>query len=322
MLRTGIQHTTHHIDIDAPAEAVYGIVADTPAWPARFAPTLHVDRLEGPESTAVSGRERLRIWATANGEAKSWTSWRELDAERRRIRFAQEVSSPPVASMSGEWIVEPGATPGSSRLTLVHEYTAVGDDPAGLEWIEKATDSNSRTELANIKALAEQLGSEAELVFDFEDSTLVDSDVETVYRFLHEVEAWPERLPHVSRMRVRESVENEQWMVMDTVTKDGSEHTTESVRICFPEQHRIAYKQLVTPPLMTTHVGLWTVEATPEGVRATSWHRVRVNDRNITSVLGPNGTRASAREFIRRAVGGNSAATLALAKSFAEARHG
>lgn len=318
MLRTGIQHTTHHVDIDAPAEAVYGIVADTPAWPARFAPTIHVDRLEGPASTAVSGRERLRIWATANGEAKSWTSWRDLNAEKLRIHFAQEVSSPPVASMSGEWIVEPGATPGTSRLTLLHEYTAVDDDPAGLEWIDKATDSNSRTELANIKALAEQLGTERELVFDFEDSTLVDADAETVYRFLHEVDAWPERLPHVSRMRVRESVENVQWMVMDTVAKDGSEHTTESVRICFPADRRIVYKQLVTPPLMTTHVGVWTVAQTPEGVRATSWHRVRVNDEKITAVLGPDGTRESARAFIRRAVGGNSAATLALAKSFAE----
>lgn len=225
--------------------------------------------------------------------------------------------------MGGEWIVTPGDVAGTVRLTLRHEFSAVDDDPAGIEWITKATDRNSGTELANIKTLAEGIGAADGLVFDFEDSTLVaDADPETVYRFLHEAAAWPDRLPHVSRMRLTEDVENIQWMVMDTVTKDGSAHTTESVRICFPDSRRIVYKQLVTPPLMTTHIGEWTVVPTDKGARATSWHRVQLNEDAIVGVLGADATVHEAKEFIRRAVGGNSAATLALAKTFAEQHHG
>ncbi|MFI0515739.1 ribosome-associated toxin RatA of RatAB toxin-antitoxin module [Streptomyces canus] len=319
MLRTGTQRTTHHIDIDAPTGTVYGIIADAPAWPVHFAPTIHVERVEEADPRE-GGVERLRIWATANGEAKTWTSRRHLDPRRTRISFRQEVSTAPVASMSGEWIVEAGTAPGTARLTLLHEFTAVDDDPAGLAWIEQATDRNSGTELANIKALAEQATDTAGLVFEFEDSTVIDADPGAVYRFLHEAAAWPDRLPHVSRMTLREDVENIQWMVMDTVTKEGSSHTTESVRVCFPEQLRIVYKQIVTPPLMTAHLGEWTVVPTANGVRATSWHRVRLNEDAIAEVPQAGGTRASAAEFVRRAVGGNSAATLALAKSFAEAR--
>ncbi|WP_432158446.1 MULTISPECIES: aromatase/cyclase [unclassified Streptomyces] len=320
MLRTGTHRTTHHIDVDAPADTVYRIIADVTAWPVRFAPTIHVERLEGTDP-ALPGSERIRIWATAGGEAKCWTSRRELEPGPRRIRFRQEVSSPPVASMSGEWTVTAGETPGTARLTLLHTYSAVDDDPAGLEWIDRATDRNSKAELANIKALAESAEDDADLVFDFADSTLVRGDAETVYRFLHEAAAWPDRLPHVSRMRLREDTENVQWMVMDTVTKDGSAHTTESVRLCFPDRRRIVYKQHVTPPLMHAHIGEWTVTSGADGVTATSWHRVRLNPDAITRVLGPDATRASAREFVRRAVGGNSAATLALAKAFAETRH-
>ncbi|MFI8931154.1 aromatase/cyclase [Streptomyces sp. NPDC053474] len=325
MLRTGTHRTTHHTDIDAPAEAVYGIIAEATDWPACFAPTLHVERLEGAGAPAAGGRERLRIWAVANGDVTSWTSRRDLDPGAARIRFRQEVSAPPVASMSGEWTVGPGATPGTARLTLVHEFTAVDDDPAGTEWVTRATDRNSRTELANIKALAESRDTAADLVFDFADSTLVDGDPEAVYRFLHDAAAWPDRLPHVSRMRLREDHEGGeyvQWMVMDTVTEQGSAHTTESVRLCFPQARRIVYKQVVTPPLLAAHIGEWTVTRAPDGVRVTSWHRVRLNEDAITSVLGGDATVTAAKEFVRRAVGGNSAATLALAKTHAEGGRG
>nr|WP_206442253.1 aromatase/cyclase [Streptomyces boncukensis] len=320
-MRTGTHRTTHHIDIDASAAAVYGIVADAPAWPVQFAPTLHVERLAGPEEPSAGGTERLRIWATANGEAKVWTSRRELDPAQSRIRFRQEVSSPPVAAMSGEWIVEAGAAPGTARLTLLHEFAAVDDDPGDLAWIDRATDENSRAELANIKQLAEGAARSADLDFAFEDSTAVDGDPEAVYRFLREAAAWPDRLPHVSGMRLREEPENIQWMVMDTVAKDGSAHTTESVRVCFPARRRIVYKQLVTPPLMATHIGAWTVVPDGQGARATSWHRIRLNEEAIPRVLGAGATLQSAKDVIRAAVGGNSAATLALAKRFAEGRH-
>ncbi|MFD7594483.1 aromatase/cyclase [Kitasatospora sp. NPDC059812] len=311
---TRTQHTTHDIDVAAPADVVYAVIADALAWPRRFGPTLHVEH-----EALTADTERLRIWAGANGEVKHWTSRRELDGGRRRIRFRQEVSSPPVASMAGEWQVH--ERPGGATLTLTHEFTAVDDDPQGVEWITRATDRNSRTELGNIKALAESWPALADLEFEFEDSVLVDAPLETVYGFLHEAAEWPGRLPHVARLDLREDVPGIQHMAMDTRTADGSEHTTESIRICFPGT-AIAYKQLRTPSMMSAHTGRWTFEQTGHGVRVTSWHAVVLNPEAIPAILGPEATTASARTFIRSAAGGNSRATLALAKRFAEERHG
>ena len=65
-------------------------------------PTVHADYAERGET-----EERIRLWATANGEVKNWTSRRRLDPAALRVEFRQEVSSPPVAAMGGTWIVEP-----------------------------------------------------------------------------------------------------------------------------------------------------------------------------------------------------------------------
>ncbi|MFI9273556.1 aromatase/cyclase [Kitasatospora sp. NPDC052896] len=311
---TRTQHTSHEIDVAAPADVVHAVIADAEAWPRRFAPTLHVERAE-----LAPGAERLRIWARANGEVKHWTSRRDLDAGLRRIRFRQEVSSPPVASMAGEWRVT--ERPGGATLTLTHEFTAVDDDPKGIEWITEATDRNSRTELGNIKDLAERWSQLADLEFEFEDSVLVAAPLETVHDFLHDAAAWPARLPHVARLDLREEAGGIQHMAMDTRTADGSEHTTESVRICFPGAD-IAYKQLRTPSMMAAHTGRWSFEQTEHGVRVSSWHAVVLNPEAIPAVLGPDATTATARRFIREAAGGNSRATLGLAKRFAEERHG
>ncbi|UQA97727.1 aromatase/cyclase [Streptomyces halobius] len=298
----------------APADQVYALIRDAVDWPQHFIPTLHVERAAlGPDS------ERLWIWATANGDVTHWTSHRTLDPRRRRIVFEQEVCSPPVAAMSGEWTVDDGPD-GGCELVLHHTFSAVDDLPENVDWITSATDRNSRTELANIRALAENAQADAELLFSFADSETVRGPSEQVYAFLQEAGAWPDRLPHVSRLDLREPSEGLQLMTMVTRAGNGSEHTTESVRVCFPHD-RIVYKQLTTPPLMATHIGQWLLQETDDGVCVTSHHTIRVNEAAIPAVLGPEATPATARDYLREAVGGNSAATLSLAKRFAEAPH-
>lgn len=306
-----VHHTTHEINIDAPAEVVYELVANASAWPERFTPTVHVERTE-----IDATNERLRIWATANGEIKTWTSRRVLDPEFGKIQFRQEVSSHPVASMSGEWIVT--AQDKGCRLTLLHSFTAVEDDPANVEWIREATDRNSNTELANIKSLAESQARMSELTFSFDDSVLIQGSAATVYELLYRAQDWPELLPHVAALTMTEDIPNVQFMAMDTLAKDGSTHTTESIRVCFPSS-RIVYKQLVPPSLMTVHTGEWSIEDTGEGVRVTSQHTIVVKESAITTVLGPEATVESAKAFIRQAAGGNSLATLTIIKNVVEA---
>ena len=310
-----MREVEHEIAVDAPAEEVYRLIADPESWPRIFPPTVYVDRVE------TDGRsERIRIWATANGQAKNWASRRVLDPEGLRITFRQEVSTPPVAQMSGTWVLEP-VTPSTCRVRLLHAYRAVGDDPAGLAWIDEAVDRNSRSELAALKANVELVtgATGADLLLSFEDTVQVDGAAKDVYDFLNEAGLWRERLPHVARVELQEDSPGLQVLEMDTRTKDGSTHTTKSVRVCFPHQ-LIVYKQITLPALMTLHTGWWRLTEDGDGVTATAQHTVAINTANIARVLGPDAGVPEAKAFVRTALSTNSTATLGHAKRYAEGR--
>ncbi|MGC0398439.1 aromatase [Streptomyces sp. SAI-126] len=301
----------HEIAVEAPSAAVYRLIAEVVNWPRIFPPTIYVDQVERGD-----GEERIRIWATANGEAKSWTSRRTLDPERLRITFRQEVSAPPVAAMGGTWIIEP-LSEVSCRVRLLHDYRAVDDDPEKLKWIDEAVDRNSRSELAALKANVELAHAAEEFTFSFEDTVQIDGAAKDAYDFIDEAGLWAQRLPHVADVHLTEDTPGLQTLEMDTRAKDGSTHTTKSYRVTFPH-HRIAYKQVTLPALMTLHTGVWTFAENAQGVAATSQHTVVLNTANIAEVLGPEATVADAREYVRGALSTNSRATLRHAKDHAE----
>ncbi|WP_331742478.1 aromatase/cyclase [Streptomyces sp. NBC_01006] len=304
----------HETEVAAPAGVVYGLIADPVQWPLYFPPNVYVERLE------FDGvHERLRMWATANGRVKSWTSRRVLDAAARRIEFRQEVPAAPLSAMTGTWIVEPlGAE--RSRLVLLHDFSVPGDRAEEVEWVERATDTNSRAELGNLARLGERWGGLDDLVMSFEDTVRVDAPPELVYAFLERAEQWPQLLPHVSRLELTEPAElpGVQVMAMDTLTADGSAHTTESVRVCFPAAGRIVYKQTRTPALMSAHTGVWTVTGGAYGSTVTSRHGVVLREEAIAGVLGASADLAAARRYVREALGRNSTATMTYAKQYAE----
>ncbi|MEU2915698.1 aromatase/cyclase [Streptomyces massasporeus] len=305
-----VREVEHEITIAAPAADVYRLLAEVENWPRIFPPSVYVDCLE-----RSGNQERIRIWATANGEAKNWTSRRTLDPDRLRIDFHQEVSAPPVAQMAGTWIIEEQGR--ETRLRLLHTYRAVDDVPRDLEWIDQAVDRNSRSELASLKTNVE-LATDQELTMSFEDTAEIHGAAKDVYDFLNEAQLWQERLPHVAAVELREDNPGLQVLRMETLTKDGSSHTTESVRVCFP--HRlIAYKQTTLPALMALHTGYWQLDEDGHGVTtATSQHTVTLRADNIASVLGEDAGVPDARTFVRNALGANSRATLQHAKEYAE----
>lgn len=310
-----LREVEHEITVAAPAEEVYRLLADVENWPRIFPPSVFVERVwhDGDD-------ERIRIWATANGEPKTWTSRRRLDPGGLRIEFAQEVSAPPVAYMSGTWLLERGPE-GHCRVRLLHGYRAVDDDPEGLAWIDRAVDRNSRSELSSLKANVELAANASELTLTFEDSVEIAGSARDVYDFINEAGQWTERLPHVSEVRLTEDSPGLQTLRMDTVAKDGSTHTTESVRVCLPH-HGIAYKQTTLPALMSLHTGYWSFDEIAEGrTTATSRHTVVIAAANIGRVLGPDAGVPEARTFLREALGANSRATLGHAKAYAEARY-
>ncbi|MGH1556132.1 hypothetical protein ACRAWF_43210 [Streptomyces sp. L7] len=82
-------HSTEHTLIaDAPARALYGLVADVTRWPAVFR-TGSVRESCGNDD---EHGERFEIWAVVNGEVGSWVSRRAFDADALRITFEQERS--------------------------------------------------------------------------------------------------------------------------------------------------------------------------------------------------------------------------------------
>lgn len=313
MTQTGHREVEHEITISAPAAAVYRLIAEVENWPRIFPPTVFVDHVE-----RGAREERIRIWATANGTAKNWTSRRTLDAEALRITFRQEVSAPPVAAMGGTWIIEP-LSDSESRVRLLHDYRAIDDDPDDLKWIDEAVDRNSRSELAALKTNVELAVASEDLLLSFADTIRIDGAAKDVYDFINEAHLWKDRLPHVARVVLEEETPGLQTLEMDTLTKDGSSHTTKSVRVTFPH-HKIVYKQITLPALMTLHTGYWLFEEDGDGVNATSQHTVVINTANITKILGEGAGVAEAKAFVQNALSTNSRATLGHAKDYAEGR--
>ncbi|MCI0386886.1 aromatase/cyclase [Streptomyces sp. CNQ085] len=311
MPQQSLREVKHEITISAPAADVYRLIAEVENWPRVFPPTIHVDHVERD-----GNEERIRIWATANETAKNWTSRRILDPEAMSITFRQEVPAPPVAAMGGTWIIEP-LSEAEARVHLLHDYRAIDDDADSLAWIDEAVDRNSRTELAALKTNVETARATEKVTFSFEDTVQINGSAKDVYDFINEADLWGKRLPHVATVRLEELSPGLQILEMDTRAKDGSTHTTKSCRVCLPT-HKIAYKQVTLPALMTLHTGYWTFVENGDGVAASSQHTVVLNTDNIASVLGEDATVEDARDYVRTALSTNSRATLGHAKEYAE----
>lgn len=307
----GVHRTNHVVRVQGSAEAAYRLIADVSLWPQYFHPTVFAERVDGDDTD-----ERIRIWAFANGEVRSWTSRRRLDPLARRIEFRQEVSQPPVATMGGAWQMRTVAG-GETLVELAHDFRAVGDDPDKVAWIDRAVDQNSRRELGAVKEVVER--GRDELALTFTDTVSVRGPVKALYDFVYRCQDWPARLPHVARLDVRETEPGVQTMSMDTRSPDGDVHTTESVRICFPHA-RIVYKQTVVPPIMAAHTGAWQFAEEADGTASvSSRHTVVLDPAGIERVLGAGVDAAEAGRRVRAALGANSLATMRAAKAHVEA---
>ncbi|WP_078946492.1 aromatase/cyclase [Streptomyces sp. NRRL B-3648] len=304
---------TEHVRYSmAPARTLYELAADVTRWPAIFGPSIYAQHLSrGPRT------ERFRLWAQVNGEVKSWVSRRELDPDALWIRFDQEESTAPIGSMGGEWHFRP-LPDGGTEIVLLHEFTAADDSQETVSWIASALDRNSAVELEALTRIAELGHAIDDVVFSFTDTVALKRPAAEVYDFLNRSDLWPQRLPHVRRVTLKEDVPGVQDMVMETVTADGSTHSTHSVRVCVPGQ-LIVYKQLVPPRLLFGHSGRWELAGEGDEVLVTAEHTVAINPGAIAEVLGAGKTLADAREYVRGALGRNSRSTLDHAGSW---RHG
>ncbi|MBT2444505.1 aromatase/cyclase [Streptomyces sp. ISL-36] len=309
----GVRQSAHETTVAAPAATVHRLISEVENWPRTFPATVHVAHEEAPE-----GEQRLRVWDTADGDAapRSWGLRRIVQDAELRVNFELLTTEPPLASLGGAWLVEPLGE-NSSRVRLLQEFRAAGDDPAELDRIAERVARDAVAQLAALKENVEFAHGAQEVTFSFEDTVHIDGSAKDVYDFVNEAGLWSERLPHVASVRLTEDTPGVQTLEMDTRAKDGSVHTTKSYRVTFPH-HKIAYKQVTLPALMTLHTGYWTFRETETGVAASSQHTVTLNTDNITRILGPDATVADARAYVHTALSTNSRATLNHAKTHAE----
>ncbi|MEU0163413.1 aromatase/cyclase [Streptomyces sp. NPDC006261] len=282
-----VRRAVHEVTAAAPADVLYGLIADATRWPLFFRPCVHVEQLD------FDGvRERLRMWATAGDRIISWVSTRHLDVAARRVEFVQDLPAAPARSMSGVWTVQPLGD--RSRVTLEYTFTVAGDSPADVAWLERTAGANCRQQLDELAALAERWTRLDGLVLSFEDTVRVNGPSELIFDFLYRAEDWPGELPHVRTLEVVEEAPGVQVMSMGSLSTDGSAHSTESVRICFPGAGRILYKQTRTSPLLSAHTGEWSVEPDESGVNVTARHTVMLREENPGPAVG---------EHVREALG-------------------
>lgn len=158
-----LRNVEHSDVVDAPAERLYDLVSDVTRWPVIFGPCVYARRLEQTDDA-----ERIELWAQTNGQVKSWTSRRVLDAAGHRVSFRQERTAAPIAAMSGEWSF-PAVGDERTKMLLKHGFSAVDDDAGALEWITTAVDRNSVQELNALGRVAALDHPVDDIVFSFED---------------------------------------------------------------------------------------------------------------------------------------------------------
>jgi C7-C12 aromatase (ARO/CYC) len=295
--------------VAAPAQLVFGLVAEVQNWYQFHRPSVHAEpagRQEGVECFR-------HWWVTDDHTVRTWRGqWRFYRAAGR-ISYEFDPPEPGAAGLRGCWAFRPV----SDSTTEV----VVEQDP----WREGAYDA-SRAEL-DLRELLESVASAAEhdeerrdLVVDFEDPLFAAGSLNDAYAYLYEADKWPERIPHVSRLLLREDVPNIQFFDMDTAAPDGSAHTTRSVRICLPGD-KIVYKQIKLPALLEGHSGHWKFTPTREGFVLAARHTATIKH-SALSILGPQTSVLDARKYVRRVLSANSMSNLRLAKAYAEERAG
>jgi len=303
MTDTRVHRAVCEVTASAPAGVLYGLLADATQWPLFFQPCLHVEQLDFDGT-----HERLRMWASAGENIASWVSSRRLDVGRHRVEFCQDVTAAPVQSMRGVWTVKPLGD--RCHVTLEHEFTVAGDDPADVARLKQITHTNSRAQLDRLAWLAERWARLDDLVLSFEDTLRLKGPAELVFDFLYRAADWPGQLPHVHTTQLVEDAPGVQVMTMGSTTSDGTVHRTESVRMSFPGAGRLVFKQTRTAALLAAHTGEWTVDPDESGVQVTARHTVLLREEAIEQVLGPGASVADARRHLREELGGACLAVL------------
>ncbi|MGK5550293.1 aromatase/cyclase [Actinomadura kijaniata] len=313
---TGEMHnTSDHVLVNAPLDVVRDLVLDVEGWPQLHRPAVHAEILE-----RHPGEELIRHWSLVDDRTvRTWVARRWWENDRRRLVFAHEPARSPLADVRGSLTFERRAG-GVTLVRMDHEFRLESEEGDAARRTAGNMARGAREYLETLRYAAENRDELERLIISFEDPLFTAGSVEDAYAYLYEADKWPERIPHVKALKLEEPEPGVQFFDMDTLSSDGSEHTTRSVRICLPHR-KIVYKQIRPPKTMDAHTGHWLFTETPEGIVVSARHTATIRPEGL-HLLGEGTTVERARRYLRRVLSANSMGNLRLAKEYAEQHAG
>lgn len=264
----GVREAAHEAELNAPADLLYGLVADAMVAPLVFPATVHVACLDRTGST-----EHIRIWAADDDDnLRCWTSRRRHDPARRTVVFQQDEPWPPLLLMRGEWRFEP-TCPDRTLVTLAHAYATDTDDLAARTGLEGLLDRVSTGQLAALERFQHCSR------FSFQDSAELACPAADAYAVVRRVTEWPDLVPEIEWVRAANSRDDAELF---HVTAKGARETR-LVLVAPSGQCSIAFKDLRPVPPVAAHSGRWLIEPTRTGCRVSVRHDIAVESTSDTS---------------------------------------
>jgi len=152
----------HSTKVAASPQRVYQLIANVENYPKMFDTIIAVERL-GHDGT----NERVRFWGTFGDHRGSWVSLREVNPKRMRVRFRQERSAAPLASLGGRWLVTPRGT--GAEVVLDHYYRVVDDNDLAAQHLERTVARSATAMLDSLRQIT-QGGDAYEMWFPLSDA--------------------------------------------------------------------------------------------------------------------------------------------------------
>lgn len=304
--------------VAAPAPDVLALLSAVADWPLLLARIVHVEPL------ALDGAARLaHVWGLSTFGIDDWVCRVLTDPATGALHVAHVVARPPASALSARWHAAP-IDPGHSRLTLSQEFEAIADDPDAVRLLSRLFTATAESDLASLRAAAEIHAAHPGCRFTFGERVPLErgDSPEAAFDFLSRPEKWPENLPGIASVALREERPGLQWLEMDVEEPDGSVRAELTARVCFPRRRVIVQKDVRPRILLFSHTSSFSVERRTDGAAISCRHTVVLDPEAVESALGPEATLADASDKVRRVVAAESLVTLRRAALAARRSHG
>lgn len=273
-------YTEHVVSLPIDVNSAFDLCRNVEVWPQIFPPCLDAKIIAESDD-----KQHIALTALANGKVFSWKSERDIDLLNKTIRFEQTHKSPLVEFMKGEWKVNEDLN--GSQIVLTHTFdikddinnlvAGVNTESEAIAFMRKTVDENSTKELEAIRKYANYLNNRHE----FSEKLIIPFSKSAVFKFLRDVECWPDLLSHCQAINMLYEDEYNQEFEMVVSTPDYTEHLR-SIRYIGDDY--IRYFQPVPPPVLKEHRGLWSVKEVPEGIEVISWHEIVLSEQYANEV--------------------------------------